>query len=181
MDIFHFILKNDLSSIMSLAKNKREFEKSLNNTKEGRTPLIQSIVYNHLKIAKFLIQQGADANARDRANNTPLLWAASISYPDNISMIDFLVEHGADLHAINDFGDNFLSVLCVDVKNQDTILKFIEKGVAIDCDSHHRFFNFLKNPKVKFELDFVLKNGNFTKKTSKETIKKMRMEKILGL
>ena len=47
-----------------------------------------------LDIAKFLIEKGADINAKNKYNQTALIWAA---YKGDIDMIELLIEKGANI------------------------------------------------------------------------------------
>ena len=46
---------------------------------DGRTPLHQAVSYGHLEVVKFLVEQGADLNALDNFNYTPLDLASNKS------------------------------------------------------------------------------------------------------
>lgn len=53
-------------------------------------------VVGHIEIVKFLVEFGCDVNAQDSDGWTPLHCAASCN---NVSMVKFLVEHGACIFA----------------------------------------------------------------------------------
>lgn len=56
----------------------------------------------YLDEAQFLIDHGADINAKEYCGWTPLHWAASIGSQE---MVEFLLDHGADVDAQTDRGD----------------------------------------------------------------------------
>lgn len=55
----------------------------------------------HLECAELLLKYGANINSRDMYQKTPLMVAAGC---DNDVFIEWLVEHGADVHATDDIG-----------------------------------------------------------------------------
>lgn len=68
--------------------------------RQGRTPL-WSGVESDLEVVKILVDKGADVNARDLINSTPLLWAAGFGKPETVA---FLISKGADVKATDDNG-----------------------------------------------------------------------------
>jgi ankyrin repeat protein len=68
--------------------------------RQGRTPL-WGAVENSPEVTKYLIEKGADVNARDTVNATPLLWAAGFGRPETVSL---LLENKADVKAVDDNG-----------------------------------------------------------------------------
>lgn len=65
----------------------------------GATPLHIAAMVRHTGIARFLIAQGADINARTNNGNRVLHFAYFAS--ENQPMIDFLLASGADPRALN--------------------------------------------------------------------------------
>jgi ankyrin repeat protein len=68
--------------------------------RQGRTPL-WGAVETDLEVVKFLVEKGADVNARDQINSTPLLWAAGFGKPETVA---FLLSKKADVKAADDNG-----------------------------------------------------------------------------
>jgi hypothetical protein len=68
--------------------------------RQGRTPLWGG-VETDLETVKFLVEKGADVNARDQINSSPLLWAAGFGKPETVA---FLLTKGADVKATDDNG-----------------------------------------------------------------------------
>ena len=62
----------------------------------GATPLHSAVMNGHIEIARLLLQNGADVNAKDNDGYTPLHWAA---FQGHIDILHLLVENGADLEA----------------------------------------------------------------------------------
>ncbi len=69
--------------------------------KDGDTALIYAAEFNRLKIAKILIEHGAEINKRNRYQRTALHKAADRGY---LEMVKLLIEHGADLYAKDKYG-----------------------------------------------------------------------------
>lgn len=68
--------------------------------RQGRTPL-WSGVETDVEVVKFLVDKGADVNARDLIKSTPLLWASGFGKPETVA---FLLSKGADVKATDDNG-----------------------------------------------------------------------------
>ena len=67
----------------------------------GATPLHYAAENGHVEIARLLLQNGADVNAKNNYGSTPLHWAAE---QDNVDILHLLVENGADLEAQDNYG-----------------------------------------------------------------------------
>ena len=65
----------------------------------GSTPLMYAVLYGETGDVKRLLESGADANARNDANATALMWAT-----DNLEKTRLLLAHGADVNARSDDG-----------------------------------------------------------------------------
>jgi ankyrin repeat protein len=65
----------------------------------GKTALHYACQNGNLKMAKILIEGGADVNAGDF--NTPIFLCALYGYSE---IFKFLIENGADIHAKNSYG-----------------------------------------------------------------------------
>lgn len=73
-------------------------------------PLMKAARHGYLKIANFLLEKGADIEARDYKGNTPLLFAA---WEGQLEMIQFLLQKGADINSTNDLNWNALMQACL--------------------------------------------------------------------
>jgi hypothetical protein len=67
----------------------------------GATPLDYAACHGHVEIARLLLQNGADVNARNKYGSSPLHWAASQGH---IDILHLLVENDANLEAQDDDG-----------------------------------------------------------------------------
>lgn len=76
----------------------------------GRTPLVACIMSRHresLRMAKLLLDKGADVNAQDEKGNTPLMAAAAIN---NAELCRLLLDKGAVVTLANKYGETALDV-----------------------------------------------------------------------
>jgi ankyrin repeat protein len=96
-DEFHEAAKNDQVNKLQelIAKHKDWLEKE---DKYQRTPLHSAARYGTFSAAKFLLDRGADFDAKDEGRNTPL-HLASIFRHDGI--IDLLIRQKADVDMLN--------------------------------------------------------------------------------
>jgi ankyrin repeat protein len=68
------------------------------NPQDGSTPLMLAAAKDSTEVARFLIERGADLNARDLQGNTALHEAA---YTDSEGVVKLLIGKGADVNAID--------------------------------------------------------------------------------
>lgn len=71
----------------------------------GWTPLIWACEHSHTKIAKYLINKGADLHRRDVEQNLALHWAA---FSDSSHITECLLNCGNDVNSCNVQGDTAL-------------------------------------------------------------------------
>jgi uncharacterized protein len=81
------------------------------------TPIMQALGYfrqsltsDHRQIAELLIQNGADARAKDRTGNTPLMFAAAVNAVDIAAK---MLDRGADVNAQNSNGQTALMAAAI--------------------------------------------------------------------
>ncbi|KAF8063061.1 AKR2A [Scenedesmus sp. PABB004] len=96
-----------------------------------RTPLHWACGYNHLEIAKMLIDEGAALDARDSKENTPLHYAAGYGRG---RMVELLLASGADVAAKNDAGKSAYELATLDERNplnqEPDVLAKLKAGAA---------------------------------------------------
>ena len=95
----------------------------------GVTPLSWATLFNQVEVGEFLIQKGADVNARNRDGGTPLHRAAFLGYADIAAL---LIQKGADVNAKNDKGESPLDVSKVDWGITQLIASWFE--IELDRD-----------------------------------------------
>jgi ankyrin repeat protein len=117
--------RNNLEMIKFLVKNGANLEIS---NFYGSTPFMGSIQLNNLNLAQYLLDAGADINAYDSHKLTSLMIAA-IDYTYNNysnSIIEFLIDNGADLDVKNYSGNTFLE--CFSEENK-SVKEYFEKYI----------------------------------------------------
>jgi ankyrin repeat protein len=91
--------------------------------KRGVTPLMYAATYGTAEELELLIAAGADVNARNEFNGTPLICAAGDPVKSRI-----LIEHGADVNARSDAGRTPLMVAARHRENVDLVRLLLAKG-----------------------------------------------------
>ena len=71
------------------------------------TALHLAVSQGHLSTVQFLLSHGADVDARDRGDETPLMWAVRLGF-DNV--VDCLIERNAGLEGMNMDGKTALHI-----------------------------------------------------------------------
>ncbi|MDH5714115.1 MAG: ankyrin repeat domain-containing protein [Candidatus Aminicenantes bacterium] len=92
-DIHTAAAKGDFGEVKKLIAQNPELIHALNERKS--TPLHIAASNGHLPVVAYLIDKGADVNARNQWDRTPLHYAASENY---IQLAKLLLERGADVN-----------------------------------------------------------------------------------
>jgi len=118
MDPFPANIK-DINSIINLVESGVDINKKYGYFHE--TLLHLAAQNNWIETVQYLVSKGADVNARDRFNYTPLHDAA---YGGHMDIIKCFLENGADKFAIND--DNDTAAQAADGYIGGDITRYIE-------------------------------------------------------
>lgn len=103
----------------------------------GETPLSTAITFSNFQSVRLLLEHGADPDIGSLAG-VPLLVSPLLSYsdPTGVSMIELLVEHGADLTA-QDTSHQTALHRAAEVGNLRLVEKLIAAGAAVDAMSDY--------------------------------------------
>jgi hypothetical protein len=65
----------------------------------GYTPLRQAVAFNHLPLAQYFVQLGANINAKDNHGQSILYWAINEGNPvrDRVGMVKFILDSGCEI------------------------------------------------------------------------------------
>ncbi|MDD9899365.1 MAG: ankyrin repeat domain-containing protein [Alphaproteobacteria bacterium] len=99
----------------------KELLEALDQGGRGESPAL-------LAYCRRLVTMGADVNARDRGNWTPLLRAVCRS---DKAVMNFLLDHGADIDAVNRLGTSALH-LAVFRKDVAAAKLLLDRGAHVD-------------------------------------------------
>lgn len=103
-------------------------------------------------MAELFVSQGADIDLPCKKNgNTPLMWAA---WRNNVEMLEFLIEKGADIHIVNFKGEDALDVAVSRISYECALIlkksglqpkeeEFYSDKMATECDLDVVSFNTL--------------------------------------
>lgn len=139
--LYHLIRRHDLDCIKFCVENGLD----VNQRHGGRLTALHSICTlvsgesgrEHLKIAKYLLENGADVDSEDYYGITPFLDCFGKSSV-NLDLVALFIEHGADASVKGDNGKGWKERLAVrvfdDASRQnliDHVESIIENGILI--------------------------------------------------
>lgn len=101
------------SDCISGAEENRD-EPEEDEAQLGR-PSTEEQIYPEYKLAKMLLKFSSDPEHKDELGNTALMQCA---LSDNLGALKCLVEHGADVNAVNEAQDGCLDLLCAKQPNE---------------------------------------------------------------
>lgn len=159
LDIINLFIKNK-ADIDNVAKGFFSHDVMYENV----TPLHFAVILRYVKIAKLLIEQGANVNVQDKAKYTPLHYAVENNLTE---VVEKLIEKGADVEIENKFKETALH-LAVENENAEIAQILIasdNKGhlinaqnsngktalhLAVESDNVEIVKSLLKNPYTNF-------------------------------
>ena len=94
-----------------------------------RTPLHLAAAYGHRQIVVFLLDSGADIDAREEDGETPLHYAA---WRSRLETGQLLIERGADLEIRNNWGRSPLLIVARETGNVGMAAVLIDAGAEVN-------------------------------------------------
>ncbi len=83
-------------------------------------------------IIKLLVENGIDINMANDRGNTPVMLIAKI---DNIEILQYLIDNGAKLDDLDEYGKNLLHLQCESLKPNLEIVKLL---LSLGIDKNHQ-------------------------------------------
>lgn len=93
----------------------------------GWTPLFHAARKGRLALVEFLADKGAEIDARDSMNATPLFWSTT-----HREIVEFLISRGADVNARTGYGFTPLHAAAQEARC-DVAKLLIEKGADVNA------------------------------------------------
>lgn len=146
------------SSLRAVAKALQAGARPATQDKNGKTALHYAAYYKNLAVCRLLLEKGADIKVRDKAGRSVLQEAADGAYgrfihtltnqragaaqafprgdsplytiEEQLELITFLLDKGADPNAKTTGGSSLLTVLSRDTNTAPQVLKLLEKKGA---------------------------------------------------
>ncbi|MCD7972434.1 MAG: ankyrin repeat domain-containing protein [Candidatus Azobacteroides sp.] len=127
--LFTLISQGELDSVKQIVEAP-EFELSTYDNNDYYHPLLYAASWNeHKEIVQYLIDKGANPNARTRNNDSPLHRAA---WKGNLEIVKLLVENGAELNIVYNANGGLTPLCCAAESNNIEVVKYlVEKGADI--------------------------------------------------
>jgi uncharacterized protein len=139
-DIFQSIRTKNNEDFLSIINNI-----DINILNEYKQNLLQeSISYDNLLTAKFLIENGIDLNNQDSDGKTSLHYCASFN---NYSIAEKILEAKGNINLCDNFGNNPLWVAVFNARGEYELVKLF---LQYDADVNN------KNKSNKSPLDFAI-------------------------
>ena len=88
----------------------------------------------HMEVAELLIDKGADENAEDSYNRTPLLLATSDNHKD---IAELLIAKGSDLNAQDVYGKTILHHAAAGYDRKEIVKLLIAKAADVNTKDQH--------------------------------------------
>ncbi len=127
-EIHDAVRSGDLVKVKTLLKTHSEWLNSPDQNQ--KTPLLLSLESGHAAIARYLIDQGADINLKDKDKNSPIHNAA---YLGNLEIVDLLLKKGAaSLNEGNYRGQTPLHLAC-ERGHPGVVTRLLEAGADVEA------------------------------------------------
>lgn len=150
--------KGDVDAIKNLVETTQYDETPLTVNDLGasdRRPLHRGAGSGHLDVCTYLLEAGAEIDAKDKSGRTALHWAA---IGGHCEVMTFLLKKGCDILAETASKNNALHV-AVEAGRVDAVKLLIEFAVSIDEEKKKSLTNLLNSEeKTPWGIAFGAKN-----------------------
>jgi len=104
--------KNNLEDLEKLKEALASGEFKIDSLfRNGQSLLFLFVCRNNIPAVKFLVEEGADMEIHEKQDGyTALMAAISLGY---VEITDYLIQKGADIHAVNTNGDNIIHIAAI--------------------------------------------------------------------
>ena len=124
----------------------------------GKTPLIVVInfsIHEHVEDVQFLLDHGAEVNARDDSGFTALMYASGRA---RVQTVQALLDNGADLEAQNGNGETAL-ILASSVRHTEMVHLLLDRGALIDSPIGEKALGFASHYGYSEIVQILLDRG----------------------
>ncbi|MCK4345558.1 MAG: ankyrin repeat domain-containing protein [Bacteroidales bacterium] len=148
-DIFETINNGDFEAVKELLEKTPELIKTRDN--EGDSPLTWAVTTDNIKIARYLIKQGAEINSSNKDGRTPLHWAAIRATKD---MAELLIENGADINSLD--YDKHTPLHNAGTRGNVEVAKLlVEKGVDLEIKDDYGRTPLILTARERGNIDII--------------------------
>ncbi|XP_044764330.1 serine/threonine-protein phosphatase 6 regulatory ankyrin repeat subunit A-like [Coccinella septempunctata] len=129
----HIAVSRKLKDVIVYILGRRGLQINM-TSKSKSTALHEAAKTGRVDIIKILLENGADIDAKDEAEQTPLHWA--VRYHNSMDQIKIFVENGANVNYKDKYGCTPLHILC-------------SKGPAMNIDIFDLLLQKISDPNAK--------------------------------
>lgn len=138
---------NPLARMMSSTDLDEYDTVSASDADSGLTALLRSCTNGDEAISRLLVEMGADIEARNPSNGTPLICAAEAKHE---AIVEFLLQKGANVNAEDDFGWKPLHRCLVNRGGERVAQMLLTHNASVDSRCQYQ----------KTPLHHAIENGN---------------------
>jgi ankyrin repeat protein len=129
-EIHDAVMASDLNKVRALIETNPSLLESKDN--RGLPPLHIACEYGKVDIANFLIDKGADVNAMDNANYSPLIRACLFRDHQDLALLQRLIDKGADVNWLGGYNGNTALHFAAHRGGLDVAKLLIENGADVN-------------------------------------------------
>ncbi len=120
-DFYAAIRGGDVAKVGTLVRGGADV--NIKDRRGAATPLMYAAAYGTLDTMRLLLDNGADANARNAGNATALMWAVA-----DVAKVRLLVDRGADVNAVSTSGRTALFLAALSDGSAEVVKLLLARG-----------------------------------------------------